>query len=180
MLYAIETRQRISRKPFLAIIYKIWSRDTTIPKYTVEYSSLYWTLLMERILRNSTTVSVRKTKKWIWLIFNLAKCQALTCLSHLRRHHLSSEKLTEHQLILTRAGHFDVSDAQIKELFVCPSHRGRLGKYWSTPKTACQYPLHKGKSQSTKSGRVLNVQLSKDILDVFHILIPVGSRMLRR
>jgi len=68
MLYAIESRQRISRKPFLAIIYKIWSRDMTIPKYTVEYSSFYWTLLMERILRNSTKVSVRKAKKWIWLI----------------------------------------------------------------------------------------------------------------
>lgn len=100
--------------------------------------------------------------------------------AHLRRYHLSNENLNEYQLILTRAGYFDITNAKSKELLVCPSHRGRLGKYWNSPKTTCQYPQHKGKLQSVKSGRVFNVQLSKDVLDLFHTFLPVGSRKLYR
>ena len=79
----------------------------------------------------------------------------------LRRVHLSSAKISEKHLILFRAGHFDVSETQMRDVFVCPKHRGSLGKYWSNAKTACQYPEHKGKHQAVKGNRVFNVKISR-------------------
>lgn len=64
----------------------------------------------------------------------------------------------------------------MKDFFVCPKHRGSLGKYWSNAKTACQYPEHKGKKQAVKGNRVFNVQISKDVREIFGMLIPIGSR----
>ena len=61
-------------------------------------------------------------------------------------------------------------------MFVCPKHRGRLGKYWYCTKTVCQHPDHKGKLEEVKGDRVFNVRLAKDIFDVFGIIIPIGSR----
>ena len=96
--------------------------------------------------------------------------------AHLRRIHLSNAKIFEKHLILFRAGQFDVSDAEMKSIFVCPKHRGSLGKYWSNAKTACQYPEHKSKHQAVKGNRVFNVEIFKEVLQIFGMLIPLGSR----
>ena len=43
--------------------------------------------------------------------------------SHLKRCHLSKEKISEYHLILIRAGHFHLSKKNMEEMFVCPRHR---------------------------------------------------------
>ena len=96
--------------------------------------------------------------------------------AHLKRFHLSNEALMEYQLILSRSGHFCLSEEKVKEIFVCPRHRGSLGKYWLCSKSVCQHPGHKGKFERVKGDRVFNVRLSKDVSEVFGITIPIGSR----
>ena len=55
-------------------------------------------------------------------------------------------------------------------------------KYKSTRIKYCyiwagiQHPEHKGKLEGVKGDRVFNVRLSKDVFDVFGIIIPIGSR----
>lgn len=97
--------------------------------------------------------------------------------AHLRRNHLSERGLSESKLILIRAGNFDdVGDNELKEIFVCPKHRASLGKYFQS-KTVCQYPGHTAKSKTkAKTTRVFNVQVSKEVLAISGLLIPVGSR----
>ena len=96
--------------------------------------------------------------------------------AHLKRFHLSNEDVLEYHLILARAGHFCLRDEKVGEMFVCPKHRGGLGKYWYRTKSVCQHPEHKGKLEGVKGDRVFNVRLSKDVFDVFGIIIPIGSR----
>ena len=40
----------------------------------------------------------------------------------------------------------------------------------------CQHPEHKGKLKGVIGDRVFNVQLSRDVFEVFGIIIPIGSR----
>ena len=47
--------------------------------------------------------------------------------NHLRRCHLSRENVTEIDIILARAGLFDLSASKVKEMTVCPKHRNNLG-----------------------------------------------------
>ena len=42
--------------------------------------------------------------------------------NHLRRCHLSRENVTEIDIILARAGLFDLSASKVKEMTVCPKH----------------------------------------------------------
>ena len=106
---------------------------------------------------------------------SLLECTSdISC--HLRRCHLSRENISEYQLILKRAGQFHLSEGNIAEMSVCPRHRGKLGAYWKCPITACQYPDHKGKQEAVKGDRVFNVQVARDIFQVFGVTIPIGSR----
>lgn len=96
--------------------------------------------------------------------------------AHLRRNHLLSErKLTEYQLILFRAGNFDVTEKQLTDILICPKHRASLGKYYQC-KTSCQYPEHKKTTVKGKITRAFNVQVSREVLEITGLLIPVGSR----
>ena len=96
--------------------------------------------------------------------------------AHLKRFHLSSEDVLEYQLIFACAGHFCSREEKVGEMFVCPKQRGGLGKYWHRTKNVCQHPEHKGKLEGVKGDRVFNVRLSKDVFEVFGIIIPIGSR----
>jgi len=96
--------------------------------------------------------------------------------AHLKHFHLPNEDVLEYQMILARAGHFCLREEKVREMFVCPKHQGRLGKYWYCNKSVCQHPEHKGKLEGVKGDRVFNVQLAKDVFDVFGIIIAIGSR----
>ena len=53
--------------------------------------------------------------------------------------HLSKSGLSEAELILSRAGHFDLTKDQVQQMVICPQHRHKLGKFWRPPRS-CQYP----------------------------------------
>ena len=96
--------------------------------------------------------------------------------SHLNRFHLSNEDVLEYQLILARVGHFGLSKDKVMEMFVCPKHRGYLGKYWKCTIIVCQHPEHKGKPERVKGDRVFNVRLARGVCEDFGITVAVGSR----
>ena len=70
--------------------------------------------------------------------------------SHLSRCHLSKENNSEYQLILTRAGHFHLSEKKIDEMFVCPRHRETLGTYWKCSKNGLPLSKPQGKTRGSK------------------------------
>ena len=49
--------------------------------------------------------------------------------NQLRKCHLSRENVTEIDLILARAGLFDLSASNVKQMTVCPKHRNNLRRY---------------------------------------------------
>ena len=57
--------------------------------------------------------------------------------------HLSKSNLRENELIAIRAGMFNLTEDQFKMMFICPSHRHNLGRFWR-PLRPCQYSLHSG------------------------------------
>ena len=54
----------------------------------------------------------------------------IVIINHLTSCHLSREKMTEHELILARAGVFELPPSKAGKMFICPKHRHSLGKYW--------------------------------------------------
>ena len=94
---------------------------------------------------------------------------------HLDKCLLSREKMGESDLILARAGIFDLDEKKIKKMTVCPTHRNNLGRYWRPP-TTCQYPAHSGKAKKVESGRGISYELSKEIYTLFGKSVKVGSR----
>ena len=95
--------------------------------------------------------------------------------NQLRRCHLSRENVTEIDIILARAGLFDLSASNVKEMTVCPKHRNNLGRYWQSPRT-CQYPEHARKFKKIDEGIVINLKTSKEIYTLFGKTAQVGSR----
>lgn len=108
------------------------------------------------------------------MLENLSSCQRDVS-AHLRRFHLSKERLTECELILFRSGFLNITTQQIENLLVCPRHCGNLGLYWRE-RTVCQYPQHKGKPERAKCDRAFTAKMVKEVNGVFGVIIPIGSR----
>ena len=94
--------------------------------------------------------------------------------SHLNSCHLSRESLTEYELILARAGVFDLPLSKVNEMMICPKHRDSLGKYWKQ-RRPCQYPTHHGGKKAVKSRDVVNVTMAKQIIKLHGVIVPIGS-----
>jgi len=95
--------------------------------------------------------------------------------NHLRQCHLSRENMTETDVILARAGLFDLDYSNAGRMKICPAHRNNLGRYWQ-PLRTCQYPEHVGKLKKVEGDNVINLKMSKDIFAVFRTTVQVGSR----
>ena len=95
---------------------------------------------------------------------------------HLQSSHLSKlvGSVEEHDLILMRAGKFDLPTHQQESMWICPKQRYNLGRNWRPLKT-CQYPLHSGARKKLKNKDVVNLQMSKNIQTIFGVTIPIGS-----
>ena len=94
--------------------------------------------------------------------------------AHLKRFRLPSEEdVLEYQLILTWAGHFCFREEKVGEM--C-ARSIEVGWENSGTESICQHPEHKGKLKGVIGDRVFNVQLSRDVFEVFGIIIPIGSR----
>ena len=94
--------------------------------------------------------------------------------NHLTSCHLSREKMTEHELILARAGVFELPPSKGGKMFICPKHRHSLGKYWKQ-RRPCQYPTHRGGKKAIKSRNVVNVRMAKEIMKLHGVIVPIGS-----
>ena len=60
-------------------------------------------------------------------------------------------EITEKELLLNRAGHFDLSEDSVTAMTICPKHRRDLTSDWRGRKsTTCCYPLHKGQRKTAQ------------------------------
>ena len=55
-------------------------------------------------------------------LFRLGECKD-SITTHLNTCHLSRESMTEFELILTRAGVFELPPPKVNEMMICPKHR---------------------------------------------------------
>ena len=106
--------------------------------------------------------------------FPLKKC-VVEVKNHLRSCNLSRTKVTEYDLILARAGKFNLSHEEVEKMVVCPAHRHNLGIYWQ-PRKSCQYPGHDGKKIALHCKNPINWQMAQEIREMFVTLVQVGSR----
>ena len=83
---------------------------------------------------------------------------------HFKSCHLSKlvGNVEKHDLILMRAGKFDLPTHQHECMWICPNHRYNFGRNWRPLKT-CQHPLHSGERNNLKNKGVVNIQMSKNI-----------------
>ena len=110
-------------------------------------------------------------------IFSLPQCTD-SIESHLASIHLSRETITEGQLILARAGLFNLDESVVSQMSVCAKHRHTYGKFWR-PRTTCQYPAHQGRpgwsQRGAKSRYSVNLEMAKAIYQMYGVLVQVGS-----
>ena len=107
-------------------------------------------------------------------IVKLADCQS-DISGHLSRCHLSKTGLKECDLILLRAGLFNLANAHVQSMTVCPKHRHELGRFWR-PSKNCQYPKHSGGKTVCQGRHVVNPRLSDEVMKLYGQLVQVGSR----
>ena len=111
-------------------------------------------------------------------MLSLSECNSDVS-NHLRFCNMSRSgnmgKITEWQLILARAGKFNISEKELLQTKICSRHRQSLGKYWSPPKT-CQFPEHEGRKTTLHSKRAVNLEISEKILKLFGVTVAAGSR----
>ena len=66
-------------------------------------------------------------------------------------------EITEKELILNRAGHFDLSQDRVAAMTICPKHRRDLTVDWRGRKSStCCYPSQKGQRKQVKDPRRVN------------------------
>jgi hypothetical protein len=83
--------------------------------------------------------------------------------------------VSESDLILTRAGYFDLNAIHIDKMIICPSHRHGLGRYWRALRS-CRYPGHTGpRKKQCKDRHVINVALAREVKINFNVTIEIGS-----
>ena len=109
-------------------------------------------------------------------LFRLGECND-SITTHLNTCHLSRESMTEFELILTRAGGFELPLPKVNEMMICPKHRHSLGKFWKQ-RRPCQYPMHHGVRKTIKSRDVVNVNMSKEMKKLNGVIVPVGSGLI--
>ena len=111
-------------------------------------------------------------------------------------------EITEKELILNRAGHFDLSQDRVPAMTICPKHRRDLTVDWRgrNESSTCCYPSHKGQRKhraptqsvcvadcyfivnvgpmwrkQVKDPRRVNYAMSKEIFALHNAAVPVGS-----
>lgn len=94
---------------------------------------------------------------------------------HLASCHLSNSTIPESELILARAGYFDLSFLETEKMMICPNHRHSLGRYWRAPRT-CRYPGHSGPRKKCKDRHAINVAMAKSVQMIFNVTVEIGSR----
>ena len=63
-------------------------------------------------------------------------------------------------------------------MFVCPKHRAYLGQHWrnQAKSRSCKYPEHKGELKAVRTDREFSMKVSREVMEMFGVLVPVGAR----
>lgn len=94
----------------------------------------------------------------------------------LKRSNEDQTILSEINLILNRAGRFNVDEDELGNMTICPKHREELSLEWPGRKRrTCSHPLHKGQRKQLKSFRRVNASMSTEIFTQSGIAVPIGS-----
>ena len=94
---------------------------------------------------------------------------------HLRCYQIPLTIETESDLILARAGIFEIP-AKASTLLICEHHRESLGLNWRRNSKYCQVPKSVGTHKSNRiADRGIGLLHSKMILQLSDQIIPVGS-----
>lgn len=108
-------------------------------------------------------------------LVKLSECKADVA-QHLASCNLRNSGLEESELILTRAGYFDLNTKQVDSMSICPNHRHGLGRFWRAPRT-CRYPGHSGsRKKQCKDRHVINIAIAKAVRSLFNVTVEIGSR----
>ncbi len=108
-------------------------------------------------------------------LIRLTECQS-DIKHHLQANHLSSEMLTEGELIFLRSGIGNVHQKQLDAMLICTKHRLTLGKHWRPSRLSCHHPKHNGKKTVLKTRDTVGVKMSQNIQQLYQVHVPVGSR----
>ena len=94
--------------------------------------------------------------------------------SHLKQLNVTQKNVaSEKDLILARVGSFGEDG---KDMTICPKHRSELGILWRPTKARrCAHPIHGIKKAKPERGA--NLQMSKEIMENWNVLVPVGLGM---
>ena len=95
--------------------------------------------------------------------------------NHLISCHLSKESINESELILARAGLFNLPRDNLQGMWICYRHRHMLGRFWRSSKVTCQYPEHSGQKKRVQGRDTINLKMAQDIYKLFGVIVPVGS-----
>ena len=109
-------------------------------------------------------------------------CPLLSCTRDIESHLVSlglgskRSKISEADLILNRAGKFDVPEDEKRGMTVCPRHRKNLTTDWTSRKrTMCCHPSHKGQRKGNTQTRRVNAKMSQGIFELLNAVVPIGS-----
>ena len=95
--------------------------------------------------------------------------------NHLSSCNLSRTKVTEYDLILARAGRFNLSLEEVENMVVCPAQRHNLGIHWR-PRKDISILAMKEKKIALYCKNPINWQMAHEIREMFVTLVQVGSR----
>ena len=89
----------------------------------------------------------------------------------------TSNILAEYELILHRAGFYNLSREDTEKMTICPKHRYELSTHFQQLPPRCSYPIHRGEKKSLKNPRRVNKKVSEEMFSLYHVKVPIGSGM---
>lgn len=94
--------------------------------------------------------------------------------NHLANYRLSNVVLSEYEVILARAGKFELTEEDVSNLWVCPQHRYALGKYWVPSKKTCISPCHTGQLKALTGRDVVSYDMGKWMKKLYGCNVQLG------
>ena len=80
------------------------------------------------------------------------------------------------EIILNRAGIYNLSRDDMEKMAICPKHRYDFSTHFQKLPPRCSYPIHRGEKKSLKNPRRVN-KVSEETYSLFHVKVPIASGM---
>ena len=92
-----------------------------------------------------------------------------------RKRGATGSKISEADLILNRAGKFDVPEDEKRGMTVCPRHRKNGLQQTGRKRIMCCHRSHNGQRQRNTQTRQVNGKMSQGIFELHNAVAPIGS-----